>query len=587
MQHWRKVFVALAAATLTVVTTAGAAVAAEARATEATLTGMSFVEDVVQSGSSAQLSGTWSLPDNPSTPAGLTVALPEALQGLSDAFALLDPAGVAMGQCVVTDTAIECEFDSAYLAAHPQNLRGRFTFWVTVTTEVTDTTTVTYNIGGVTTSTTVSPPGAGCPDCTFDGQSTAKWGTYFRDSDTVDWGILVAAPVEGMAGGQTVTITERLGAGQTWARHDDGSIDIMLLGTGHVDPVAGPDDWQAVDATITENVGSVTITFTTREGWFYLVLGTSATTDGGAAGTYENEADVTIGSQNTTPVDARVVRHGGGGTGSGDSAGTFSITKKVVWSDQAISGLTFSGTYAVTLPTGVVVDGSFDVAADQTWVSPSYPAGSVVHLEETLPKAPAGIDWATPSFSQNDFAIAGNSVVASTLTNTATAAVGRFQAKKVISGNAASLLPAGSSFTLAYDYPAGPGFSAGSGTLSLPADGTVVNSAPLPVGAELTLRELTPAAVEGATWAAPMLSASTLTVGRGEIVGVTVTNVLSRAALSPATSTTSPTPTAVSAAYRTLAVTGGESSFPLLWAGIAAVVLGAVALRRRAKDPAR
>ncbi len=584
MQHWGKVFVALAAATLTVVTTAGAAVAAEPRATEATLTKIAFVDEQVRSGSNAQLSGEWSLPDNPTTPAGFTVPLPAALQGLSDAFALLDPAGAAMGQCVVTDTAIECEFDSAYLAAHPQNLRGTFTFWVSVTTEVTDTTTVTYNFGSVAATTTVTPGDPGCPDCTFEGQPSSKWGSYSLDTNTIEWGIWVATPAEGMAGGELVTITERLGAHQAWQRNADGDVDIELLGTNQVNASGAPMEWQTVSATVTEGAGSVTITFTTVKGWYYLLLGHSAVTDGGAAGTYANEADVAIQGQTSAPVSSTVIRHGGSGTGSGDPVGTFSITKNVVWSDQAISGLTFSGTYAVTLPTGVVVDGSFDVAEGQTWVSPSYPAGSVVHLEETLPTAPAGIDWATPSFSQNDFAIAGNSVVASTLTNTATAAVGRFQAKKVVSGTAASLLPAGSTFTLAYDYSAGPGFSAGSGTLSLPADGTIVTSAPLPVGARLTLRELTPAAVAGATWAAPTLSASTLTVGRDEVVEVTVTNVLSHAALSPATTTP---PTAVSAEYRTLAVTGGESSFPLLWAGIAAVVLGALALRRRGADTTR
>src|SRR5690606_23399277 len=113
-------------------------------------------------------------------------------------------------------------------------------------------------------------------------------------------------------------------------------------------------------------------------------------------------------------------------------------------------------------------------------------AGSVVHLDEILPSAPSNIDWETPVFSANDFAVVGAETTLVTLTNEASVARGVFAAYKVLEGDAAEL--AGDvTFYLDYAYEAGPGFAAGSGVLELPADGTLVFSEPLPVGAVLIL----------------------------------------------------------------------------------------------------
>jgi LPXTG-motif cell wall-anchored protein len=107
-----------------------------------------------------------------------------------------------------------------------------------------------------------------------------------------------------------------------------------------------------------------------------------------------------------------------------------------------------------------------------------------------------------------------------------------FEASKLLAGDGAALVDPSAVFHPDYSYPAGPGFEAGSGTLELPASGDVVSSEPLPVGAVLTLSERTPETIAGATWAAPELSTTALTIGEDETVTVTVTNTLT---LNPAT----------------------------------------------------
>ena len=78
---------------LTAVTAAHAAPPYE---TEATLTDVSFVSQTVESGKRTELTGSWSLPNNPSTPAGFVVDLPAELSGLTDSFDLRDPSGLRM-----------------------------------------------------------------------------------------------------------------------------------------------------------------------------------------------------------------------------------------------------------------------------------------------------------------------------------------------------------------------------------------------------------------------------------------------------------------------------------------------------------
>src|SRR5699024_6353889 len=79
-------------------------------------------------------------------------------------------------------------------------------------------------------------------------------------------------------------------------------------------------------------------------------------------------------------------------------------------------------------------------------------------------------------------------------------------------------------FVVEYSYPAGDGFEADSGELTVRADGTVATSSALPYGAELTLTEAAPVSIEGGEWTNHEFSTDTVTIGESTTVEVTLTN---------------------------------------------------------------
>jgi hypothetical protein len=568
------------------VTGAIGAQAAPPYATEATVTSISFLETPVVSGELAELEGTWELPDNPATPAGFVVPLPAGLQGFPDQFPLLTPDGATeMGQCTVTGTQIFCDLDSAYLAEHPLNISGTFNFWAQVTTEVTEEQEVTYDFGDVSTTVIVTP--GACPDCVFEGTENSKRGTYDRDTDTITWVVGVEAPATGMAGGETVTVVDTPGPGQeilpgTFVRHTNE--------TGvQPDGETGPIGWQPKPtADYTVSADNATVTFVSEPGYFYRVVYQTRIIDGGAAQNYTNAAEITVTGQGSETVSDEVERFDGGGTGGGDQVGRFSITKDVLWPGDPIPELAFEGSFTATAPGGAVTTGEFTVQDGFTWTSEPYLAGSIIHLEEFAPTEPASFDWGTPVFSANDFPVSASSVVSVTLTNEATLATGVFSAAKALEGDAAGMVPEDATFTLSYDYPAGPGFRAGSGTLTLPADGTVVQSQPLPVGAVLTLAELAPDDVTGAVWGTPVLSSQTVTIGRDTVVEVTVTNTLTAyppveptPSVEPTPPPVEPTPPPVEPTPPALATTGSDfAALPVAGMALLLTIAGGILLRR-------
>ncbi|GAA2170262.1 hypothetical protein GCM10009846_00020 [Agrococcus versicolor] len=509
---------------------APAAVAAPPYASNGTIDSLTFVQSTVQSGSEAQIEGTWSLPDNAPSPAGFVVPLPAALQGLTDAFPLLDPQNAVMGQCTVTATQLYCDIDPAYLAANPLNVDGTFRFFVAVRTEVTESTQVSYDFGGVVTTVTVTPASGTCPECVFDGRDSYKYGDYEVSDDSIRWTVNVAAPAGGMPGDQTVTVVDRLGPNQQQQTEGTG-FDVHVDGTNQFDAGGFPTGFQRVDGLVGLQVsidgnGDTVATFQTQQGWVYNVVFFVDTTNAGNSFSYSNAADLTIaGSTETLSNDVR--SQGGGATGDGDDVGRFSITKDVVWNGGApVPGIAFTGTYTATDPEGVVTQGTFSVAEDGTWTSPDLLTGSIVSIDEILPTTPSNVTWGAPALSIDDFAIVGAAVTPVTLTNTATLQTGTFTASKVVTGSGASLVSGDTTFTLQYSYPAGTGYAAGSGSLTLRADGTVATSAPLPVGAVLTLSEAAPATIANASWGTPVISPSTVTIGQGGAVAVTVTNTI-------------------------------------------------------------
>src|SRR5690606_29405500 len=171
--------------------------------------------------------------------------------------------------------------------------------------------------------------------------------------------------------GQQMRVEDPFGANQEMLTTYDGETFPILQ---HANTFEEFDGWEVPGPvrnvpTASYTVDGSTVSWTAEEGYFYTVVYVVQVTDGGAAGTYTNTAHSFVDGEQQS-VTRSVQRQGGGGTGDGDSTGNFSIFKDVVWNDVVpVDGLTFEGSYTVTMPGGATTDGDFTVADGEIWTS--------------------------------------------------------------------------------------------------------------------------------------------------------------------------------------------------------------------------
>lgn len=165
-------------------------------------------------------------------------------------------------------------------------------------------------------------------------------------------------------------------------------------------------------------------------------------------------------------------------------------------------------------------------------------------------------------------------------------ASGAFTVTKSVAGTGASMVPTDAVYTVRYSY----GDPAVVRTVEMMA-GVATSAITLPAGTVVTLEEVTPPAVTGIEWGAPVFSGAgvaavagggaQLTIGAGTTAAVTLTNTAT--ATPPVVPPTTPaTPPATVApptelpltGGSSLAITGGDVPIGALWAGGAAVLLG-------------
>ncbi|MFF2496532.1 DUF5979 domain-containing protein [Agromyces sp. NPDC058064] len=254
--------------------------------------------------------------------------------------------------------------------------------------------------------------------------------------------------------------------------------------------------------------------------------------------------------------------------------GAFSLQKRVEGTGAHLAGADAEYTFTYEYPAGASYEAleptEIVVPGDGTAVTvDDVPAGAVVTLREQAPDAVVGGTWATPRFeASNTFVVAKDEQLDVVAVNTLELNSGAFSVRKHVVGSGAGELPADARFTVRYEYPAGPGFAGGAGVLTVTADGEAVTSEPIPYGAVVTLSELAPSEVEGASWTGAEFSESTIVIGDGTVVEVVLTNTLEL-----------PVPDRI-------ASTGVDGLVPALAAGALALLGGAVlfvvARRRRA-----
>lgn len=546
----RKLFapaIAVATAGMLLLSGVGAAQAAAPFTTTGSIDSVDFRKDTVESGLLTQLRATWSFPDRPSTPAGFTIDLPADLQGREEKFQLTADGDdtTVIANCEVTATQLECELDPAYVAANPLGLKGNVYFWVRVTTEVTKTTEVVYEIGGHDVTVTVTPPNPWvCTENCELNWDYAKDGWINYDTDRMVWYTHVKAPRGGMDGGLNVTVKDSPDQNQKLIIDDKFNPQLQRANELGVNEfgVEVPVNWEIVPRSDYTVDPDGTVHFTTDQGYYYQVrFMTERLAD---VTEYSNHVDFWINGYKDGEAETTATVQKGGGTGLGSDVGTFTIVKSVDGAPNLPEDMLFTGTYTVTPPAGDPIVGAWEVRDGGKFVSKEFPRGSTVTLTEDTPTEPANITW-TSSFATNGFTLVGSENTDVALKNTATVKVSQFTAKKVFDGSdaAKALVPATTAFQVDYAYEAGVGFEAGSGSLTVLADGTPVTSPDLPVGAVLTFSEVTPAAIDGLTWGEATFSPSTLTIGDGVVGELTLTNTVSTVPTPTPTPTDTPTTT--------------------------------------------
>ncbi|GAA1322668.1 DUF5979 domain-containing protein [Leucobacter albus] len=538
-------------------------------ATVGDITSVEFTNDEFAGGSRQEINVTWSVANNPTPPLSVSIDLPPELRGYTDRFPATAADGSVVGECTVTPTKITCTIDDEYVAANPLNISGSFRFLVDIRVYNTVTEEHTWEVGGVTTPpVTVTPnPGVCESDCEYKGTWGWKHGNYNNIDDVIDWTVGVRAEdPNGLVAGKNVTVTDFLDLS---IFEVIGTPVVEEAGAVRVNPQTNREEpvWKQMPADlVTIAPDNLSVSFTSRAGVsggelrpgdkeltgaFYVVKWKTKVLDEGEAGTYTNEAEWVIEGVDSHTHQGTVVRQSGSGTVVGTNHGKFAVTKQLVGNADLIDPPAFTLNWVAYASdddtTGT--PGSATIRAGETFTSPEFFKGTRVVLTEVTPTEPANVAWSAPKFVATDaqgnplpgaqptetlditFArAAGNLARVSffTLTNEATLVAAPIHAKKVVENPDGLDLSAIPSYTLNYSYPAGEHWAAGSGSVALPADGTVVATELLPIGAKVTFAEAEPAAIAGGHWHDPQFSATTVTVGSGEALDVSVTNTITR-----------------------------------------------------------
>lgn len=538
-------------------------------ATQGTITSVNFTNETFDGGSRQEISVDWMVEDNPSLPLSVSIDLPEELRGYADAFPATGADGSKAGECTVTSTKITCEIDDDYIKQNPRGISGSFKFFVEVRIYNTEVEEHTFDIGGVTSPpVTVKPNPSVCVEaCEYEGTWGWKHGDYHANTDTITWtvGVRAQSP-QGLEAGKKVTVTDFLDLEayelvKPPTVHEAGSVR-MNPKTNREEPV-----WNEMPADLVEIApDNLSVNFTSRggatgknarpddrkiSGGFYMVWWETKVRDEGKAGTYTNKAEWVIEGVDRHTHTGTAVRQGGSGNVVGTNFGKFAVTKQLtgdaVFSESPEFTLDWVA-YANAEDT-VGTPGTTTIKAGQTYTSAEFFKGSRVVLTEVTPSDSDNVAWSKPLFVATDakgtpldgatpsesleltFSADNNNLARVsffTLTNEAVLKKAPIQAKKVVENPDGVDLSGVGSYTLNYSYEAGEHYPAGSGTLDLPADGSIVATEELPLGAAVTFSEVAPEAIAGANWGTPVLSPATLVVGEDTEATVTVTNTIAK-----------------------------------------------------------
>lgn len=344
-----------------------------------------------------EMKGTWSLPDNPATPAGVVVSLPDSLKPVDGTTFPMNAEDGKAGECTVRGQKLDCAIDEDYIKQHPRKIEGTFALWVEA--QFAETGEQQITVENVTTTVTVKvPPTGGGTTCTEncefkDRENSEKYGEVFdSNKGTLIWYIHPKVLAGGHNGGEKITITEKPGPGHSIIGNEVAVVGAPGLKKNEQGREI-PDYQERTTYQLDEN-GS--FTFTAQQGYYYSVEVKTQTET--MLPEYKNTVEVTISSE-TEEVSATQGRtFGGTATIVGEDEGAFIIAKAVSGAakDKVPADFEFEVTYTVTSPEGEVETGTCVVTVEAPCEKGGFVPGSTVEVTETQPADGEGFTWGEP-----------------------------------------------------------------------------------------------------------------------------------------------------------------------------------------------
>lgn len=584
-------FVAFLLAAMTIVSLPVASQAAELDA----ITGVTITEstDPITVYQQLQINATWAVAD--SAVAGdtfsLTFPTDPQLSGFVDTITLKDPLGAAVATCVVTATGFKCTLTS--YADTRSNVSGTLSFFASFTQESSNT-EVTFLTGSSATIPVTIPGGVGpqVGDGTiphFD--EPTKWGWVTDGTNLTQWHIfLPSADVVGHDG-TPITLTDTIDPRLVV---DLSTLSIVFVLDSDWNDGKYGDNYAWLDEGTdyalspgpAANQLQITLGYApAAPGTFHIQYRAPLPAERADGDTYVN----TIAGTDLWSTQDQVRYRAADGDGNGDETRSLALTKTV---DGPAPAGRF--TFSVTCTTDGVALATFPrtltLAADETAYIQSIPVGSVCVITETDSLGATSVTYS----DSNTVTVTAESpaLIQVTATNhfvvpPVDVTLGSIAVTKSVAGAAASLVPAATSYPVAYSYILNG--TTVTGTLPVLAGGTATLSG-LPVGTVVTFTEPAIPTVTNVTWGSPTFtvagSTTAVSVDVTVVAATTSVTVTNTAARTQVTGVLSSSGTAAPSSYvlassGMLATTGASSLAALLAAaGLTVVGLSLVGARR-------
>lgn len=478
----------------------------------------------------------WSAPQGVTDGETFTIKFPSVLRlGDSLGIDLQAQDGTVGGTCIARTATnnVVCTFNDKFVGK--DNVHGT----INITADAKERTTeeqVSFEVNGSTTLVRLPGPNGGIegPNVGVP-QANAKNGWFYEDNKHARWRLILLGKDLAKLGNSPITITDSLSLVAGPVKHKFISKDLIASeydsSPGQLEnPASGTN--LSLKQTIAADGQSQTIVMNAPAGgWkadrFYYLAYTSVPENDQITAigtTLSNKATVEGAAIN---LNATLVRtQSGSGTITGVERGTFEIKKvhdKATQPAELKDGTPFTVTVTIDSPNDAF-DKTYDVQVPLNGAvvkgDVALPAGTKVSLKEKLPANDAQFTYGAPKFAATtagDAAVTINGDTANitidparnvgvTLTNTVTAKP-QFGAVKLVK----KLIWKDTGVAFTEDNPAAKTFQVDytcsikgtevkKGTTAVKGDGAEVTIADLPIGADCSFTEQTPAPIAGVNW---------------------------------------------------------------------------------------